>query len=80
VLAFWELVRGAANGQAAASRRLWFARGRNIRVETLAGGARPVQLDGEVTGKTPFEVELRPAALSVLVDPAQAPSPSQAHA
>jgi len=74
VLAFWELVRGAANGHAAASERLWFARGRNIRVETLAGGERPVQLDGEVTGQTPFEVDVRRAALSVLVDPAQVPS------
>jgi len=72
VLAFWELARGS-NGARGESGRLWFARGRSVRVETLAGGARPVQLDGEVTGVTPFEVRLLPGALSVLVDPARVP-------
>src|SRR2546425_936336 len=72
VLAFWELARGS-NGARGESGRLWFARGRSVRVETLAGGARPVQLDGEVTGVTPFEVRLLPGALSVLVAPARVP-------
>src|SRR5436309_2251918 len=31
------------------------------------GTARPVQLDGEVTGTTPFEARLLPGALAVLV-------------
>jgi diacylglycerol kinase family enzyme len=53
-------------------KRVWWGRGRTVRVE-LAGGAgppRPVQLDGEVTGTTPFEARLLPGALSVLVGPA----------
>ncbi len=75
LLAFWELVRGSMNGARAASRRVWFARGRSVRVETLAGGPRPVQLDGEVVGATPFEAQLLPGALSVLVDPARVPRP-----
>jgi diacylglycerol kinase family enzyme len=36
-------------------------------VELPEGQQRPVQLDGEVTGMTPFEVRLLPGALSVLV-------------
>lgn len=54
-------------------RRVWWARGRTVRVE-LAGTAappplaRPVQLDGEVTGTTPFEARLLPGGLTVLVD------------
>jgi diacylglycerol kinase family enzyme len=39
-------------------------------VELIEGVARPVQLDGEVTGATPFEARLLPGALSVLVGPA----------
>ena len=30
LLAFWELVRGSMNGARAASRRVWFARGRSV--------------------------------------------------
>src|SRR2546427_9430957 len=36
------------------------------------GPSAPVQLDGEVTGETPFQVRLEPGALRVLVDPATA--------
>ena len=70
VLAFWELLRG---GNGALPRRLWFGRGRTIRVETVDGAPRPVQLDGEVTGVTPFEARLRPGALTVLVDGGRRP-------
>jgi len=48
-------------------RRVWWGRGRTVRVEVPEGAARPVQLDGEVTGKTPFEARLMPRALAVLV-------------
>ena len=48
-------------------RRVWWGRGREVRVEVPNGAARPVQLDGEVTGTTPFEARLLPGALAVLV-------------
>src|SRR6266550_3745298 len=56
------LGNGEKNG-----RRVWWARGREVRVEVPSGAARPVQLDGEVTGTTPFEARLLPGALAVLV-------------
>ncbi|HUK20416.1 MAG TPA: diacylglycerol kinase family protein [Gemmatimonadales bacterium] len=65
VLAFLELLRSSSR----AGRRLWFARGRHVHVETVDGKGRPVQLDGDVSGVTPFEARLVPGALSVLVDP-----------
>jgi len=40
-----------------------------VRVEVPEGTPRPVQLDGEVTGTTPFEARLLPGALAVLVGP-----------
>jgi len=67
--AFFDLLRGVANGAG----RVWFARGRKVRVEALDGAAPPVQLDGEVTGETPFEAGLEPGALLVLADPAALP-------
>jgi YegS/Rv2252/BmrU family lipid kinase len=63
------LVELLLRNESAAGRRVWWARGRHIRVEVPDGVARPVQLDGEVTGATPFEVRLLPSALSVLVGP-----------
>ena len=51
-------------------KRVWWGRGRTVRVEIPEGLPRPVQLDGEVTGTTPFEARLLPGALSVLVGPA----------
>ena len=59
-----ELLLGNGDGK---GRRVWWARGRTIRVEVPDGTARLVQLDGEVTGTTPFEARLLPGALAVLV-------------
>jgi diacylglycerol kinase (ATP) len=56
--------------------RLWFARGRTVRVDVLEGPPQPMQLDGELWGHAPFEVRLLPSALSVIVDPRTAPLPS----
>ena len=67
--ALFDLFRGSANG----SGRVWRGRGRNVRVEVVDGAPRPVQLDGEPTGTTPFEVRVLPGALTVLVDPARLP-------
>jgi diacylglycerol kinase family enzyme len=64
--AVWDLFRGAANGAG----RVWWGRGRAIRVEVVSDRPRPVQLDGELIGNTPFETRLLPGALTVLVDPA----------
>jgi diacylglycerol kinase (ATP) len=58
--AVWALLRG--NGK-----RVWWGRGREIRVEVLNGSPRLVQLDGEVIGETPFEARLLPGVLPVLV-------------
>jgi YegS/Rv2252/BmrU family lipid kinase len=79
LLAFWELVRGRWDGAHRAGGRLWFARGRTVRVEVVAGGQQPVQLDGDVFGVTPFEARVVPAALSVLVDPARVPRRKARH-
>lgn len=64
---FALLRRSGANGERGG--RVWWARGRTIRVDVAAPPPRPVQLDGEITGDTPFEARLLPGALSVLVDP-----------
>jgi diacylglycerol kinase (ATP) len=56
-------------GNGAAGRRVWWARGKTVRVEVPDGVQRPVQLDGEVTGLTPFEARLLPRALTVMVGP-----------
>jgi diacylglycerol kinase (ATP) len=69
--AFWELVRGRWNHARRPDERVWFGRGRAVRVEMVTGAQQPVQLDGEVSGVTPFEARLLPGALSVLVDPAR---------
>jgi YegS/Rv2252/BmrU family lipid kinase len=50
-------------------KRVWWGRGRVIRVEVPDAAPRLVQLDGEVTGTTPFEARLLPGALAVLVGP-----------
>lgn len=65
--AILELLWRAENGRRGG--RVWWARGKNVRVE-VADAPRPVQLDGEPIGTTPFEARLLPGALSVLVDPA----------
>jgi len=66
VAAVWDLVRGTANGAG----RVWWGRGRTIRVDVVGAPPRPVQLDGELVGDTPFETRILPGALTVLVDPA----------
>jgi len=68
VAAVWDLFRGSANGAG----RVWWGRGRTIKVEVVSDRPRPVQLDGELVGDTPFEIKLLPGALQVLVDPAGA--------
>ncbi|MGH7569452.1 MAG: diacylglycerol/lipid kinase family protein, partial [Gemmatimonadales bacterium] len=69
VAAFWDLLRGVGGaGNDGAQGRVWFARGRTVRVEVAAPAPRPVQLDGEPTGTTPFEARLVPGALTVLVE------------
>ena len=73
--AFFELCRRPRNG----ARRLWFGRGRTVRVEVLEGPPRPMQLDGEPAGDAPFEARLLPGALRVIVDPRTAPL-GKAHA
>ena len=66
VAAVWDLFRGSANGAG----RVWWGRGKTIRVEVIGDAPRRVQLDGEVVGDTPFEARILPGALTVLVDPA----------
>ncbi|HEX4629152.1 MAG TPA: diacylglycerol kinase family protein, partial [Gemmatimonadales bacterium] len=72
--AFVEMMWRPRNGGGGrGSRRLWFGRGRTVRVEVLEGPPQPMQLDGELWGHAPFEARLVPAALSVIVDPRTAP-------
>jgi len=76
-LALWELLRATRDGPLAAGAgeagRVWFGRGQVVRVETVSGAPRPVQLDGEPAGQTPFEARVLPGELPVLV-PVTAPS------
>lgn len=65
MFALLEILRQAGNRSG--TERIFMARGRVIRVET-EGVPRPVQLDGEVAGETPFEARVLPGALSVIVD------------
>jgi diacylglycerol kinase (ATP) len=67
--AFAELLRRPRQG----APWLWFGRGRTVRVEVMEGPPRPMQLDGEPSGDTPFEARLIPGSLRVLVDPATGP-------
>jgi len=71
VLSFATFLR--TRGAADAGGRIWTARGRTIKVEVLDGPSRPIQLDGELAGGTPFETRLVPRALTVIVDPATVP-------
>jgi len=68
--AFAELMRVRWGPASFVGKRVWFGRGRSVRVEVIDGPEQPVQLDGDVCGDTPFEARLMPGALSVLVDPA----------
>jgi len=59
--ALFDILRG----NAPQSERIFSGRGHVIRVE-VDGPARPVQLDGEPSGETPFEARVLPGALSIL--------------
>ena len=71
VAAFAQLLAGGA--RRGGGGRFWSARGRTVTIDVPDGAPRPVQLDGEVAGVTPFEVRLAPHALTVIVDPATVP-------
>jgi diacylglycerol kinase family enzyme len=62
--AFTELLSGLAAG--AGGPRIWTARGRTVAVAPCGGAPRPVELDGEPVGTTPFTARLLPHALLVL--------------
>ncbi len=76
--ALWAMLRGVS--RVVPGGRLWVARGRRVRVDVVGGPARPVQLDGEVAGMTPFEARILSHALTVLVDPATVPGGVIPHA
>lgn len=61
VRAVWDLLREGHGGDAFVG----YARGRTIRVETHP--VRPVQLDGEPLGETPFEVSVVPGAVKIVI-------------
>jgi YegS/Rv2252/BmrU family lipid kinase len=64
VAAVWHLLRDAPDLQGEAT-HVGYARGREIRVET--DPVRPVQLDGEPGGETPFTATVVPGAVRILV-------------
>lgn len=57
----WELYLGRSNGGGRVTR----ARGRTITIESET--ARPVQMDGDVVGHTPYTVTVLPSGIDVLV-------------
>jgi diacylglycerol kinase (ATP) len=63
IRAIWELLREGGTG-AGAPGRVAYARGREITVE--AATPRPVQLDGEPHGQTPFTAQVVARAIRVL--------------
>jgi YegS/Rv2252/BmrU family lipid kinase len=63
VRAVWDLLRERP-GDAGAGGFVGYARGREIRVETLS--PEPVQLDGEPGGETPFTATIVPDAIKVM--------------
>lgn len=79
VSAVWELLRGPRGGGGGGAARIWGTRGRTVRVEVRSGAPRPVQMDGEPAGDTPFEARLVPQALTVLVDPETVPKGTAGH-
>jgi diacylglycerol kinase family enzyme len=62
VRAVWDLLRVARGGD---DTYVGYARGREVRVETTP--VRPVQLDGEPGGVTPFTATVVPAAVRIMV-------------
>lgn len=69
--AFLELMMGRFGGKVD---QVWRGRGRAVRIATEAEPAMPAQLDGELVGGTPLDVQVLPGALRVLVDLATVPS------
>ncbi|HRP07528.1 MAG TPA: hypothetical protein PLL69_03480, partial [Gemmatimonadales bacterium] len=68
VRAVWDLFT-ERTGTYGKDAMVGYARGRHFSV-TIAGGERhPVQLDGDPGGETPFEVEVVPGAIQVLMPP-----------
>jgi len=63
IRAIWELLREGGTG-AGAPGRVAYARGREITVESAT--PRPVQLDGEPHGQTPFTAQVVAGAIRVL--------------
>ena len=61
----WATRDSAPTTTSGAPTRVWFGRGRTVRIESL-GEPHPVQLDGEAAGETPFEARLVPGGLPVL--------------
>lgn len=70
VLASLDVVWRALAGRVASSGHVRLARARCVTVET--DPPRPVQLDGEPAGVTPFTARVVPAAIAVLVPPTAA--------
>jgi diacylglycerol kinase (ATP) len=64
--AFLELILNSSGGR---SKQVWRGRGRSVRLATEGATGMPAQLDGELSGTTPLEVQVLPGALRVLVDP-----------
>jgi len=59
------------------SRGIFFARGKDIRVETRAPGGLEFNADGELIGRGPAEFTVIPCALKVVVGPGYTPEPEQ---
>jgi len=59
--AMWDLLRQDGGADA----RVAYLRGRRIKVETLE--PRPVQLDGDEAGTTPFDVQVVPGAIRIML-------------
>lgn len=68
VRAVWDLLRERP-GNTSAGGFVGYARGREIRVETI--DPEPVQLDGEPGGVTPFTATVVPGAVRILMPPSR---------
>jgi YegS/Rv2252/BmrU family lipid kinase len=61
IRAAWDLLRQGRGGEAF----IGYARGREISIQTIPG--RPMQLDGDVSGETPFTATVVPGAVRIMV-------------
>ncbi len=59
--AAWRMITGLGHG----GERVAFFSGKTVTIETES--PRPVQLDGEICGNTPFTAEIVPAAINIVV-------------